>query len=163
MYVFFSANESCKILAVDGVSANNLRNKTADKDYQVKISGYGWWTASYVYPTASNGGAVGGDGALSNQAKYNLVDETPITYAVGTLPSSVMVNGRIVLPAVRILTGGTVTCKYVVMDAEGHTQIYNPGNVATLSKEGVCRIVLIMSNERQTETVHFEIDVKGAN
>ena len=157
------------ITQVDGVTASSLEKAVADREYKVKISGFGWWTASYVYPKASEGGAAGGGGALTNTAKYNLADNSKITYKLGgSISTSVSVNKSIKLPSVQILTGSNVTSKYVVIEADGSVGIYEPSTSVTLKTAGLCRIVLVMTSKSaqgdavQEATAHFEVNVKGA-
>lgn len=149
----FSGRVSVSVkLNVPGGVSPVVNGVTADKEYVVDASRYGWYNAKYTvegWPKEKTG-------------KFQLVDRTPIEYSLESeIPTSVTVDKKITLPNVNIIVGNNVTVNYVVVDVDGVTKIYKSKDVVKFTKEGLHRLMIVMTGDVVNKTVYYEIEVKG--
>lgn len=149
----FSGEVEVKVkLTTPGGVPDKVNNVSANKDYVVETSRYGWYTARYTaegWPLVKNG-------------KFELVDKTPVEFSLNSsIPSAVSVGETISLPVVNIIKGSNVSSKFVIIEPDGVSTIYDPAQKVKLSKAGLVRVMLIMTGDTVNETAYFEIKVKG--
>lgn len=152
-WTFFSGAVEVKVRLItpNGVH-NEIKDVSAQSDYQLSITEFGSYNARY---------SVTYSGTVNKTATYEYVDMTPITFTMGNLPKTVKVGQSIGVPNVTVLTGEDVSYKFVVIEADGTSKVYNIGEKISFKAAGKCRIVLVLENSVLVESAYYEIEVRG--